>query len=143
MQFFSFFSFLLRPESEMILEEKANDRSECMETLVYRPLHQLTDRQLDQFLILARSVGTFARALDGSSAARQPSLHMCAAAASRDVTLVRFCRRSALDFCLFFFYMEELTYIRLNRGVIGTLAFDKHKSNPGIFEKGEGKVRKG
>lgn len=34
------------------------------------------------------SVGTFARALDCSSSVRQPSLHMSAAAASRDITLV-------------------------------------------------------
>ena len=36
------------------------------------------------------SVGTFARALDCSSSVRQPSLHMSAAAASRDITLVRY-----------------------------------------------------
>lgn len=35
-----------------------------------------------------RAVGTFARALDCSSSVRQPSLHMSAAAASRDITLV-------------------------------------------------------
>ncbi len=35
-----------------------------------------------------RSVGTFGRALDCSSSVRQPSLHMSAAAASRDITLV-------------------------------------------------------
>lgn len=35
-----------------------------------------------------RSVGTFARALDCSSSVKQPSLHMSAAAASRDITLV-------------------------------------------------------
>jgi len=38
---------------------------------------------------LFRAVGTFARALDCSSSIRQPSLHMSAAAASRDITLVR------------------------------------------------------
>ncbi|NXP24078.1 MTA2 protein, partial [Scytalopus superciliaris] len=38
-------------------------------------------------LILPRAVGTFARALDCSSSIRQPSLHMSAAAASRDITL--------------------------------------------------------
>lgn len=36
-----------------------------------------------------RAVGTFARALDCSSSIRQPSLHMSAAAASRDITLVK------------------------------------------------------
>ncbi|UYV74521.1 MTA1 [Cordylochernes scorpioides] len=37
--------------------------------------------------VVARSVGTFARALDCSSSVKQPSLHMSAAAASRDITL--------------------------------------------------------
>jgi len=35
-----------------------------------------------------RAIGTFSRALDSTSAVRQPSLHMSAAAASRDITLV-------------------------------------------------------
>lgn len=47
------------------------------------------------FLFGFRSVGTFARALDCTSTVRQPSLHMSAAAASRDITLVRI-----LDSCL-------------------------------------------
>ncbi|KAL4706959.1 hypothetical protein ACJJTC_019497, partial [Scirpophaga incertulas] len=58
-----------------------------METLVWTPEHGLTDRQIDQFLVVSRSVGTFARALDCSSSVKQPSLHMSAAAASRDITL--------------------------------------------------------
>ncbi|KAL3183618.1 hypothetical protein MRX96_033720 [Rhipicephalus microplus] len=67
----------------------ADDRdSALLETLVYIPSHGLSDRQLDQFLIVCRSVGTFARALDCSSSVKQPSLHMSAAAASRDVTLL-------------------------------------------------------
>uniref|UniRef100_A0A4W4H1D2 Metastasis associated 1 family, member 2 n=1 Tax=Electrophorus electricus TaxID=8005 RepID=A0A4W4H1D2_ELEEL len=37
--------------------------------------------------VCCRAVGTFARALDCSSSIRQPSLHMSAAAASRDITL--------------------------------------------------------
>ena len=39
-------------------------------------------------LYLSRSIGTFARALDCGSAVREPSLHLSAAAASRDITLV-------------------------------------------------------
>lgn len=58
------------------------------EELVYNPENSLTDRQIDQFLVLARSVGTFGRALDCTSSIRLPSLHMSAAAASRDITLV-------------------------------------------------------
>ncbi|XP_066148472.1 metastasis-associated protein MTA3 isoform X1 [Euwallacea fornicatus] len=57
------------------------------ETLVWTPGHNLTDRQIDQVLVVSRSVGTFARALDCSSSVKQPSLHMSAAAASRDITL--------------------------------------------------------
>ncbi|XP_064207786.1 metastasis-associated protein MTA2-like [Anguilla rostrata] len=60
---------------------------EKLETKVWDPDNQLKDSQIDQFLVVARAVGTFARALDCSSSIRQPSLHMSAAAASRDVTL--------------------------------------------------------
>lgn len=63
-----------------------------LETLVWtcRPQwNRLTDRQIDQFLVVSRSLGTFARALDCTSSVKQPSLHMSAAAASRDITLVR------------------------------------------------------
>ncbi|KAI6177181.1 BMA-LIN-40, isoform a [Aphelenchoides bicaudatus] len=57
------------------------------ESVVYHPHHELTDRDIDQFLIIARAVGTFSRALDTSSTIKLPSLHMTAAAASRDVAL--------------------------------------------------------
>lgn len=62
---------------------------EDLETLVWTPQHSLNDRKIDQFLVVSRSIGTFARALDCSSSVKQPSLHMSAAAASRDITLVR------------------------------------------------------
>ncbi|XP_037073066.1 metastasis-associated protein MTA2-like [Pollicipes pollicipes] len=58
------------------------------DTLIWSPRHRLTDDQLDRFLLLARSVGTFARALDCPGSVCQPSLHLAAAAASRDVTLL-------------------------------------------------------
>lgn len=61
---------------------------EELEVLMWTPEHGLCDREIDQFLVVARSVGTFARALDCSSSVKQPSLHMSAAAASRDITLV-------------------------------------------------------
>ncbi len=47
----------------------------------------LTDEEIDKFLILAKSVGTYARALDCNNAFKQPSLHLSAASASRDITL--------------------------------------------------------
>ncbi|MCL4121400.1 UNVERIFIED_CONTAM: hypothetical protein GTU68_048837, partial [Idotea baltica] len=72
-----------------LLKEGEDDgrKMEDLEHLVWTPYHGLTDRQIDQFLVISRSVGTFARALDCSSSVKQPSLHMSAAAASRDVTL--------------------------------------------------------
>ncbi|VDI23707.1 metastasis-associated protein MTA [Mytilus galloprovincialis] len=72
-----------------VLPEGEDDsrKMEELEELIWTPEHGLSDRQVDQFLIIARSVGTFARALDCTSTVRQPSLHMSAAAASRDITL--------------------------------------------------------
>lgn len=58
------------------------------EQVVYHPYHSLTDRDIDQFLIIARAVGTFSRALDSNSGMKMLSLHMTASAASRDVTLL-------------------------------------------------------
>ena len=54
----------------------------------YGYINKLDDRDVDKFLILAKSVGTFARALDCNNAFKQPSLPLSAAAASRDITLV-------------------------------------------------------
>ncbi|KAL7296490.1 hypothetical protein TKK_0009931 [Trichogramma kaykai] len=73
----------------LTLAERETDRQDSkeLETLIWTPRHSLTDRQIDTFLVISRSVGTFARALDCSSSVKQPSLHMSAAAASRDITL--------------------------------------------------------
>uniref|UniRef100_A0A3B5KZX0 Metastasis associated 1 n=1 Tax=Xiphophorus couchianus TaxID=32473 RepID=A0A3B5KZX0_9TELE len=67
-------------------EEDGRDLAK-LEEKIWDPNSSLTEKQIDQFLVVARSVGTFARALDCSSSVRQPSLHMSAAAASRDITL--------------------------------------------------------
>uniref|UniRef100_A0A7N8YM42 Metastasis associated 1 family, member 2 n=1 Tax=Mastacembelus armatus TaxID=205130 RepID=A0A7N8YM42_9TELE len=73
---------------EKLAEGESDNRvQEKLETKVWDPNNQLKDAQIDQFLVVARAVGTFARALDCSSSIRQPSLHMSAAAASRDITL--------------------------------------------------------
>ncbi|XP_078005621.1 metastasis-associated protein MTA3 isoform X5 [Phascolarctos cinereus] len=73
---------------DMLTEGEADGREQSkLEVKVWDPNSPLTDRQIDQFLVVARAVGTFARALDCSSSVRQPSLHMSAAAASRDITL--------------------------------------------------------
>ncbi|XP_056648373.1 metastasis-associated protein MTA3 isoform X2 [Diorhabda sublineata] len=72
----------------MLRDTEEDDRNlNELENLVWTPEHNLSDRQIDQFLVVSRSVGTFARALDCSSSVKQPSLHMSAAAASRDITL--------------------------------------------------------
>jgi len=62
------------------------DSSE-LEELLWRPDNGVVEEKIDQFIIISRSVGTFARALDCSSSVKQPSLHMSAAAASRDITV--------------------------------------------------------
>lgn len=79
-------------DMQRLLKEGEVDERKCedMESLVWTPNHSLNDRKIDQFLVVSRSVGTFARALDCSSSVKQPSLHMSAAAASRDITLVLF-----------------------------------------------------
>lgn len=68
--------------------EEDTRQLEQLESLVWQPENELSKKEIDQFLVIARSVGTFARALDCTSTVRQPSLHMSAAAASRDITLV-------------------------------------------------------
>ncbi|CAF2705981.1 unnamed protein product [Rotaria sp. Silwood2] len=57
------------------------------EDLIWDANGGLTEKQIEQFLIVARSIGTFARALDCPTALKHPSLHMSAASASRDATL--------------------------------------------------------
>ncbi|RWS30945.1 metastasis-associated protein MTA3-like protein [Leptotrombidium deliense] len=75
------------PSSPLSAEETDDRRIEDLEDLIFTPENGLSDKQIDQYLTVAKSVGTFARALDHSSSIKQPSLHMSAAAASRDVTL--------------------------------------------------------
>jgi len=60
---------------------------EKLEILEYTPENPLSDVEIDQFLTVVKSIGTFARALDNAGSVKQPSVHMCASAASRDVTL--------------------------------------------------------
>ena len=55
--------------------------------MLWNPYNNIKEDEINQFIIIARSVGTFARALDCSSSVKQPSLHMSAAAASRDITV--------------------------------------------------------
>ncbi|XP_041714549.1 metastasis-associated protein MTA3 isoform X3 [Coregonus clupeaformis] len=74
------------PDMLQEVESDEWDQSKLEEKL-WDPDCPLSSKQIDQFLVVARAVGTFARALDCSSSVRQPSLHTSAAAASRDITL--------------------------------------------------------
>ena len=68
-------------------EQEVRDSGD-LEDLVWSPDNDLDGEKIDQFVIISRSVGTFARALDCSSSVKQPSLHMSAVAASRDITVM-------------------------------------------------------
>ena len=50
---------------------------------------KMSDQKVEQFLVVSRSIGTFARALLDGAKKPQISLRLGAAAASRDITLVR------------------------------------------------------
>lgn len=65
--------------------EKDRDSSE-LEVKVWEP-NQMSDYKVEQFLVVARSIGTFARALLDGAKKPQISLRLGAAAASRDITL--------------------------------------------------------
>ena len=48
------------------------------------------DRSLEHYLTLVRSIATWARVVDTASTVKHAGIHMCAAAACRDTTLVLF-----------------------------------------------------
>ncbi|XP_076833982.1 LOW QUALITY PROTEIN: metastasis-associated protein MTA1 [Brachyhypopomus gauderio] len=86
--------------TDLLKEGEGDGREQAkLEEKVWDPSSPVTEKQIDQFLVdgpvsaASRSLsctglwGRFARALDCSSSVRQPSLHMSAAAASRDITL--------------------------------------------------------
>lgn len=72
---------------------------------------------------LFSAVGTFARALDCSSSVRQPSLHMSAAAASRDITLVRcFLKFRGYYFLCYFSFKASIACCRWERFLVEELS---------------------
>ncbi|PIC25667.1 hypothetical protein B9Z55_018512 [Caenorhabditis nigoni] len=79
-------------KSDAVVKEETPEEEdatpESREILVWTPYQNLTDRDIDQYLIVARSVGLFARAIDGASAPKLPTLQLAAAFASRDVTIL-------------------------------------------------------
>ena len=56
-------------------EEDGRDLKD-LEVMRWNNGNGLESGDVDKFLIVSRSVGTFARALDCSSSVKQPSLHM-------------------------------------------------------------------
>ena len=93
----------------MIKPEEETRVTEELEELVWSPDNELSDKVIDQFLVIARSVGTFARAVDEASTLKQPSLHMSAAAASRDITL--FHAMDLLHQCQYNFSLASLKLV--------------------------------
>uniref|UniRef100_A0A8R1DQR5 Uncharacterized protein n=1 Tax=Caenorhabditis japonica TaxID=281687 RepID=A0A8R1DQR5_CAEJA len=72
-------------------EPKKSDENEDIATRdipIWDPNHGLLDKDIDQYLIIARSVGLFARAIDCASAPKLPTLQLAAAFASRDITVL-------------------------------------------------------
>merc|ERR1719397_190813 len=128
--------------TETIRPEEDTRRHEELEELVWSPEHDLEDKVIDQFLVLARSVGTFARAVDEASTLKQPSLHMSAAAASRDITL--FHAMELLHSCQYDFGRASL---KLVEGKAPRLSCDQMEdwttAEAGLFEEAMEKYGKG
>jgi len=131
------------PTIEGMIDPDEDDRREGdLEDLVWSPHHHLTDKVIDQFLVLSRSVGTFARAVDAASTLKQPSLHMSAAAASRDITL--FHAMELLHHCNYDFARASL---KLVEGRSPHLCTDQMEdwttAEAGLFEEAMEKYGKG
>ncbi|UJR33989.1 hypothetical protein I4U23_021404 [Adineta vaga] len=75
------------PTQLLYTDGMVEENPEVREEIIWNCDGGLTEKQVEQFLIVARSIGTFARALDCPTALKHPSLHMSAASASRDATL--------------------------------------------------------
>ncbi|CAG0922703.1 unnamed protein product [Notodromas monacha] len=60
--------------------------SENLEELLWDPENHLCKEEIEEFLVLAKSVGTFARAVDSSGTVKTGTLQAGAAAACRDAT---------------------------------------------------------
>lgn len=67
---------------------KRKKEAEHMGEKLWEP-NKMSDQKVEQFLVVSRSIGTFARALLDGAKKPQISLRLGAAAASRDITLVR------------------------------------------------------
>jgi len=126
----------------IITMEEDTRREEDLEELVWSPHHDLTDKAIDQFLVLSRSVGTFARAVDAASTLKQPSLHMSAAAASRDITL--FHAMELLHKCKYDFAKASLKLVEGSSPHLSTDQMeDWTTAEAGLFEEAMEKYGKG
>uniref|UniRef100_A0A669E5H3 Metastasis associated 1 family, member 3 n=1 Tax=Oreochromis niloticus TaxID=8128 RepID=A0A669E5H3_ORENI len=82
-----FYSLVYDPTQKTLLADKGEIRVGPRFQADVPEMLQEGELQISPFIFVSQAVGTFARALDCSSSVRQPSLHMSAAAASRDITL--------------------------------------------------------
>ena len=86
--------------------EKLVGAAKVCEDLKWLTANKLSDNEIDQFLTIAKSVGTFARALDCNNVLKQPSLPLSAAAASRDITLVSYAHGAQFFISVFYLQIE-------------------------------------
>jgi len=128
--------------TDMIRPEDDTRKFEDLEDLVWSPEHSLSDKVIDQFLVIARSVGTFARAVDEASTLKQPSLHMSAAAASRDITL--FHAMELLHNCKYDFSRASLKLVESGSPKLSCDQMeDWTTAEAGLFEEAMEKYGKG
>jgi len=128
--------------TDMIRPEDDTRKFEDLEDLVWSPDHSLSDKVIDQFLVIARSVGTFARAVDEASTLKQPSLHMSAAAASRDITL--FHAMELLHNCKYDFSRASLKLVESGSPKLSCDQMeDWTTAEAGLFEEAMEKYGKG
>jgi len=127
---------------DVINPEEDTRRHEDLEELVWNPENELSDKVIDQFLVIARSVGTFARAVDEASTLKQPSLHMSAAAASRDITL--FHAMDLLHQCRYNFSVASLKLVENGSPKLSCDQMeDWTTAEAGLFEEAMEKYGKG
>lgn len=131
------------PGLDTVITAAEDTRRESeLEELVWSPHHDLSDKTIDQFLVLSRSVGTFARAVDAASTLKQPSLHMSAAAASRDITL--FHAMELLHNCQYDFARASLQLVEGSSPHLSTDQMeDWTTAEAGLFEEAMEKYGKG
>ncbi|XP_055330060.1 metastasis-associated protein MTA3-like [Paramacrobiotus metropolitanus] len=74
-------------EKDEKVKSEDEEETEISDTVLMWEPGRISDSEIDNFVIIMRSVGTFGRALDWNTSVKQPGLHLTAASASRDITI--------------------------------------------------------